>query len=89
MRHQGATVGQPGQIVVISQEAQLLLGVDAGLDLREERGDRLEGVEFLGRPILIPNVTNPSAPVVTSPESNGTEASDGIVIPLPSATRRW
>ena len=38
---------------------------------------------------LIPNLTNPSAPVVTSPESNGTEAREGIVIPLPSATRRW
>ena len=44
---------QAGQVVVLGEIAQLVLGDDARLQLGEQRGDRLERVELFGRPLPV------------------------------------
>lgn len=48
VRHECPAVVQPGEMVVIGQVPQPVLGLDSGLHLGEQRGDRLECVEFCG-----------------------------------------
>ena len=52
VRHQRAAVVQAGQIVVFGELAELLLGSDTGLELRQQGCDRLDGVELIGPPFL-------------------------------------
>ena len=56
---QGTTVVEPRQVVVLGEKAQLVLGDDAGLQLREQRCDRLECVELLGRPFAVAELDEP------------------------------
>ncbi len=51
VRDQRPPVVQAGQVVVFGQVAQLLLGRDPGLRLREQRRHRLEGVDLLLLPL--------------------------------------
>lgn len=53
MRHQRPTVEQAGQVVMLGEVLQLLFGGDAGLQLREQRCDRLQRVLLLRRPFAV------------------------------------
>ncbi len=53
---QGAAVGQPGQVVVEGDVLGPFLGVDAGLELDQHGGDRLQGTDLLGGPGVEPEV---------------------------------
>lgn len=51
MRDQCPTVVEPGQVVMLGQVTELLLRRDPRLQLREQRGHRLEGVDLLLLPL--------------------------------------
>jgi hypothetical protein len=50
---QRAAIVQPGQVVVFGKVAQLFFGEYARLQLREQRSDRLERVEFFMSPVTV------------------------------------
>ena len=52
-RDQRPAVQQPGEVIMLGQVLKSLLGLDARLHLREQRGNRIEGVQFFGRPLAV------------------------------------
>ncbi len=56
---QGATVVEPRQVVMLGEKTQLVLGHDARLQLREQRCDRLEGVQLRRCPFPVAELDEP------------------------------
>jgi hypothetical protein len=57
MRQQGWAIGQCGQIIVLI--AQLILNVQAGLDVGENRGDHRERIELVLVPFPVAEFDKP------------------------------
>ena len=58
-RDQRPAVQQPGEVIMLGQVLKSLFGLDARLHLREQCGDRLERVQFFGRPFPVAELDEP------------------------------
>ena len=62
VRQQGAPVVQTGQVIVFGKVTKPLFGQHPGLNLGEQRRDRLQCVEFVGAPLPVAELDEPEGP---------------------------